>query len=242
MRIYSEQSLNLNFANIGSRNWNQKGNAQGKSPGMRSDSVMISPQGKSSGMLTNLLRQKELIQECRESVMKRALEKQEQGISVNIQEQLKEYDAQLDAVEEQIAKELTRQFEEELEKDKENTYQNPRKITEQEAENERMAKVSELTGSLEHVATVEDVKDSVDGQIRVLKSELKLDGPRATDAKRKKVTELESKSDDLANMIAKRTGEITEEQNREAKEIKIVEEEEKQTDIPGRIDDTDRDE
>ncbi len=247
MRIYGGRNLNLGYAGIGNRNWNQGKNACGVNGGARNDSAQISPQGKASGMLTNLFRQKELIEECRQSVLKRAMEKQEQGISVNIQEQLKEYDAQLEAVEEQIAKELTRQFEKELEKEEKNTYENPRTVTRQEAENERMTKVAELTNSLDQIGQMTDVKDHLDGQIRVTKAELKTDEERlvATDEKRKRLSEMESKSEDLAVMIAEKSGKVIEEQSSDRQEKVRIEpdaEEEKETRIPGRSTEEDTEE
>ncbi|MEY8282214.1 hypothetical protein AALA13_00060 [Lachnospiraceae bacterium 50-23] len=236
MRIYSSQNVNLGYAGIGNQNFNGGNHTQGANNGARNDQAVISPQGKSSSMLNMLMQQKELIQESKNAVIKDAMEKMENGYSVNIQEKLEEYEEQLDAVDEQIAKEMARQMEEDVEKTGENTYENPRKVTEQQAQNEKMAKVAALSGSVEQLETMDSVKDRVDGTIRSLKAEIKSDGGRTTDGKRKLVAELESRSEDLAGKIYEKAGaiQVSAEKPSDIRNTEIVEEKE-ENELPGRL-------
>lgn len=238
MRIYNSQNVNLGYAGISNPDFNRGGNATpGANNGIRNDQAVISPKGKSSNMLKTLLQQKELIQENKNAVIKDAMEKLENGYSVNIQEKLEEYEEQLDAVDEQIAKELARQMEEEVEEAGENTYENPRKVTEQEAQNEKMAKVTELSGSIEQMETMESVKNRLDGMVSSLKAEIKSDGGKATDGKRRLVSELESRSEDLSDTIYAKAGEVqvSAQEAFDVRNTEIVKEDEEGNEIPGRL-------
>lgn len=238
MRIYSSQNVNLIQANIGNQNFNRGNHGQGINMGVRNDQAVISLQRKSSNLLKNLLQQKELIQESKNAVIKDAMEKIEDGYSVNIQERLKEYEAQLDAVDEQIAKEMARQMEQEVEEVKDNTYENPRKVTEQEAQNEKLAQLTELSSSSEQLDTMSAVKDRIDGTVNVLKAEIKTDGGKTTDGKRKQLAELERRAEDLAENIYEKAGavQVSAKEAFDVRNTEIVkEEEEEHTTVPGRL-------
>lgn len=237
MRIYNHQSINIGYAGIGNQSFNRGGQTQGINSGARNDLAVISPKGKSSNMLKTLLQQKELIQESKNAVIKDAMEKLEDGYSVNIQEKLEEYEAQLDAVDEQIAKELARQMEQEVEEAGENTYENPRKVTEQQAQSEKMAKVTELSNSVEQLDTMESIKDKIDGTVRSLKAEMKSDGGRTTDGKRKMVAELESRSEELSETIYEKAGavQVSAQEAFDVRNTEIVKDDEEGNEIPGRL-------
>lgn len=166
--------------------------------GTRKDSVSLSPNGKAMSLIDNLMKQKERIQEQKSELKASAIDS-EGGLG-SISEQLESYDEQLKSLDEQIATARTDQFvDNDTKKMENNTYKKPEPKTKEEALNAKMTNIIESANSVENAETISSVKATTDGEIGVLKQEIKLDGGRniVSEAKLEKLAELETKSNDL---------------------------------------------
>ena len=94
MRIYTGQTASLFQAAAmnQSLNRNRADQTKGQQAGtlMRGDIALISPQGKASSLLANLMNQKELVQSSKESLITRILDEEDGGSPAGLQEQLEE--------------------------------------------------------------------------------------------------------------------------------------------------------
>lgn len=174
MRIYAGQTAEIFQAGVLNPAMNQKqGETALQTGGMiRSDSAVISQQGKSANLLANLMCQKELLQMNKDSLMKGALDEERGTVSSGLQEQLEEYEKQLEELDNQIAAEIAKQAENEPEQS--HTYQKPQNKTAEESLDESAAKLTELAVSLDKTQTTEQVRIRREGDKQVCKSEMEL--------------------------------------------------------------------
>lgn len=185
----------------------------------RRDLAVISLQGKQSSLIDTLMKQKMSIMEQKDSLISST---KKDGKSMDsIQSQLESYEKQLKDIDQQISEAMTKEMEKQAEKSRK---EDNKPKTKQEIENERLANVMDLSQGLEKAETVESVKTRVDGEARVLKSEIALDTMRgaskeAIEKKENKLSDLEKKSaellSDMGEIIAD-TAEKAEEQNEAA--------------------------
>ena len=126
--------------------------------GVRTDQTILSPQGKSSGLLASLMNQKELIQMNKESLIKRELG--EDGIKTgNFSKQLEEYEKQLEELDEQIAREMAKQAQ--GEKEEGTIYKDPRDADSEKAPEEHIMELStEDSAAMEKAQTLEDARET----------------------------------------------------------------------------------
>lgn len=126
--------------------------------GVRTDQTILSPQGKSSGLLASLMNQKELIQMNKESLIKRELG--EDGIKTgNFSKQLEEYEKQLEELDEQIAREMAKQAQ--GEKEEGTIYKDPRDADFEKTPEERIMELStEDSAAMEKAQTLEDARET----------------------------------------------------------------------------------
>ncbi len=126
--------------------------------GVRTDQTILSPQGKSSGLLASLMNQKELIQMNKESLIKRELG--EDGIKTgNFSKQLEEYEKQLKELDEQIAREMAKQAQ--GEKEEGTIYKDPRDADFEKTPEERIMELStEDSAAMEKAQTLEDARET----------------------------------------------------------------------------------
>ena len=173
------------------------------------DSVTISPQGKAKNFLENLMKQKMNITEQRKSLISRALEKGDTMDS--IKSQLEAYDDQLKNIDNQIAEMMTKEMKKQAEKVKEQ-YDNNKPKTEEEVENQRLTAVSALSIDLRQAKAINAVKMKIDGESRVLKSEIKIDKGRGLSVKAKedKLVDMKQKSSNLISKITDKLADISE--------------------------------
>lgn len=179
----------------------------------RKDLVMISPQGKQGSLIESLMKQKMSIMEQKDSLVSSA---KKGGKSMeSIQSQLEAYEKQLKDVEGQISQAMAK----EMEKQAGKTKKGDEPKTEQEIENERLANVMDLSQGLQKAEAVSSVKARVDGEARILKSEIELDkmhGPseelskEIIKRKESQLADLEQKSNELLSDIGEVTGEAAE--------------------------------
>lgn len=126
--------------------------------GVRTDQTILSPQGKSSGLLASLMNQKELIQMNKESLIKRELG--EDGIKTgNFSKQLEEYEKQLEELDEQIAREMAKQAQ--GEKEEGTIYKDPRDADSEKTPEEHIMELStEDSAAMEKAQTLEDARET----------------------------------------------------------------------------------
>ena len=178
----------------------------------RKDMAIISSQGKRESLIETLMKQKMNIMEQKDSLISSA--KKEGKSMESIKSQLEVYEKQLKDIEDQISKAMTKEMEKQAEKKKKDEPK-----TEQEIENERLANVMDLSLGLQKAEMVSAVKARVDGEARVLKSEIELDKLHdpSEDTSKELITEkesqladLEQKSNELFSDIGEIIGETTE--------------------------------
>ncbi len=194
----------------------------------RKDLVFLSPQGKQSSLVESLMNQKMSILEQKDSLISSA---KEDGRSMeSIKSQLEAYEKQLKDVDQQISQAMAKEMEKQTEKGKPKAT--PK--TKQEIENERLANVVNMSQGLKEAKTVESVKTRVDGEARVLKSEIELDRIYGNDLesskemiakKEMKLSELEQKSAELVSDIGEIVAETTDKVNEQNETAASKEEE-----------------
>lgn len=188
----------------------------------RQDLAIISPQGKQGSLIDTLMKQKMSILEQKDSLISSA---QKDGKSMeSIRSQLEAYEKQLKDVDQQISQAMAKEMEKQAEKGKKDD--GPK--TRQEIENERLANVTDMSQGLERAEVAASVKRRVDGEARVLKSEIELDmayakgseaSKEAISQKEEKLSDLEQRSAELLSdfgEIAADTAEKAKEQNEAA--------------------------
>lgn len=178
----------------------------------RKDMAFISTQGKRESLIETLMKQKMDIMEQKDSLISSA---KKEGKSVeSIRSQLEVYEKQLKDIEDQISKAMTREMEKQAEKKKKDEPK-----TEQEIENERLANVMDLSLGLQKAEMVSSVKARVDGEARILKSEIELDklhdpseetSKETITEKEGQLADLERKSNELLSDIGEIIGETVE--------------------------------
>lgn len=189
MKIYASQQAGLFQMREMNPAMNQRQIVQGAGAqaARRGDTAVISPNGKSSGVLANLMNQKELIQMNKESLVKKALDEETGTASSGFQEQLEEYEEQLEELDKQIASEMAKQAESEEESGK--IYQNPKKTNSGESIEDSAVKLTEMAVEMDKAQTSEQIRNRREGEKKVCESEIEL----GSEAAKRRLTELEEK-------------------------------------------------
>lgn len=188
----------------------------------RRDLAIISPQGKQGSLIESLMKQKMSIMEQKDSLISSA--KKDGKSMESIKSQLEAYEKQLKDVDSQISQAMAKEMEKEAGK----TKKGDEPKTEQEMENERLANVMDLSQKLQKAEAASSVKARVDGEARVLKSEIELDklhdpseetSKELIKGKESQLADLEQKSNELLSDFGEIIGETAkkaEEQNEAA--------------------------
>ncbi len=189
----------------------------GMAESVQRDRVMISPQGRKNRMMDMLMRQKADILERKESLINSV--KKEGSSMEAVKSQLESLDEQLDGIERQLAEAMAKEMEKQTDKMKDNGASRPK--TKEEAQNQRLADITKLSGSLKQAETVDSVKARMDGDARVLKSEIELDrmhqegmqdvSNKAIARKEAELAKMHESSVKLAASLGEMLGEMTEE-------------------------------
>ena len=200
MRIYTGQTNNLFQAAAINRsvNRNRPGGEKQAEGNMRMDMAFISPQGKSSSILANLMSQKELIQSNKEYLLTKALDDEDTGGAAGLQEQLEDYEKQLDSINGQIAAEMAKQTEsggtqeaagEKPQADKTRTDQASEGNV-PASDEETIAGLTKLSAELEKTQAAEQAQVRRAGEKRVCEAEIEL-GSTAAVRKLDKINAME---------------------------------------------------
>ena len=136
-----------------------------------------------------------------------------------VKSQLESLDEQLDGIERQLAEAMAKEMEKQTDKMKDNGASRPK--TKEEAQIQRLADITKLSGSLKQAETVDSVKARMDGDARVLKSEIELDrmhqegmqdvSNKAIAKKEAELAKMHESSVKLAASLGEMLGEMTEE-------------------------------
>lgn len=186
----------------------------------RRDVFILSPQNGAHNLLNNLMKLKSEVTDRKNALLKTV---REGGSIEAVKSQLDFYDEQLENIDEQIAEAMARESEKQTEKNKKQTEHTELK-TREEILDKRMADITALSNDIEHVQIMDSAKTAIDGRIRVLKSELKLDHGHSadpSDGKMENIKELEKRSKKLDSEIGKQLIEIADEESETTKPEKV---------------------
>ena len=203
MRINFNQTnrcLQTGLANPGLKK-NVSVNEQIPATVMRSDTAVLSPQGKAASRLANLMSQKEMLQMNKDSLLKRTLDDASGAGSAGIKEQLEEYDEQLDTLNEQIAAEMAKQTGKTNETDeKGSTYQKPQNTPSSETLEDSIVRLTELSADLVQAKISDQANVRREGEKNVCKAEIK-QGSTAAKRKLEKINQMERYTGTFAPML-----------------------------------------
>ncbi|MEG3006858.1 MAG: hypothetical protein RR806_05245 [Oscillospiraceae bacterium] len=171
--------LNFNRVNqsllnkIENKNENKSGKSQ------RRDVVTITAQGKANNLMDRLMKQRVKITEQKNELITSTIEKG--GSMDSIKSQLESYEEQMKNIDKQITDMMT----EEMEKQIKNPYKQEEKEpkTEQDIQNERLEGVASLAANFKQAKATNYIKNRIDGDARVLKSEIETDKKRLGSSK-----------------------------------------------------------
>lgn len=193
MRIYAGQTTSFFPAAAinQSVNRNRMDHGQQALPAMRTDTALISPRGKASSLLANLMNQKEMLRSNKESLLTRMLDDEDGNSMAGLQEQLEEYEKQLEEIDEQIASEMAKQNE--SAKEQGSAGQKPQKTEETgtpASDGGTIAKLTKLSADLEKTQTADQARVRREGEKRVCEAEIEL-GSEAAKRKLDQINETE---------------------------------------------------
>lgn len=227
MRVnLSAVQLNSIFKNAhitGQNNVKQKGIAQQP----KQDKVSISINGKNSNKIEGLQKQKQAIMQRKSEIRAKAMEEGKSAQEIN--SLLECYDMEIKNIDAQIARV---QAEETEEATTPKQYHKNALKTKQEAEKQKMADLTKLSVNAEQVDTIYSVKKNIDGDAKVLESEIQLDksrnaGSDLIENKEDKLIKLQTQSEKLMRDIGKKLEE-TQENKYDDSNINVEEEKEQQ--------------
>nr|WP_304968538.1 hypothetical protein [uncultured Dubosiella sp.] len=212
---YGSQYSSISF--LGKQKVENAGQTNAKNQGVVGltgdrDRVMISPLGQDNSQIKSLMGQKQFLLERKNKLIHCALENG--GDRTSIQSLLDSYEEQLKELEEQISQEMFRQNGEAMEKSQESRGKEEPK-TKEEMEQERMADLVELSSGMARARTVQASKNQVEGEARVLESEIKMDRGRTGDTeaigeKEERLAQLQQKAAELTGEAAEISGDVAE--------------------------------
>lgn len=199
------QTSKINIASINRSAHQKYQEIYGKSKEReRTDDVRISPAGKKQSMLKQLMDQKQMIMEQKQSMLNSDLA----NGSDSMNEKLKEYEKQLKAIDDQIAQIQADESDESESDSNEKTgyiYKEPK--SKEKAQSEQLSEITKLSSGMSQAKVISSTKDFIDGKINLLKSEIKY-GYGNTEQKIEDAARLQSRSDQLAAQTSEKIGEI----------------------------------
>lgn len=209
------------------RKFNQNaGNGEKKGVFFRSDIAMISQKGKAMSAVERLMKQKDFIKECKDSLLEQMADKESGYCSADIAKKIEEYEKQIDAIDEEIAKELAKPTDKSDERRENNIYKGKQPLTKQELNNKRLAELTEMSAELDQSERIDSVKNRLEGEKNVLEAELKSGD---SERKRQRIAEIDERTVELTKETFAGIGKmISESEDKEiaAKEEGNVDEEE----------------
>lgn len=129
--LFHAEAINRKF------NQNTGNEEEKKGVLIRSDVAMISQKGKAMSVVERLMKQKDFIRECKDSLLEQMADKESGYCSAEIAKKMEEYEKQLDSIDEEIAKELAKSTDESDELRENNMYKRKQPLTKQKLMRER---------------------------------------------------------------------------------------------------------
>lgn len=168
------------------------------------DKLTLSPAGKHQSMIQQLMKQKEFLQDRKQSVLATASENGSGSM-----DQVKEYEKQMEAIDQQIAELQSEEVSDSVTDSKDSAgqiYEKP--VTKEEAEAGRLNTLTQLASTVDRAQVLADVKDHLNGRIRGLNAEIKT-GNGNMEVKMEAVSNLEERIGDIDSQIAEHLGAST---------------------------------
>lgn len=216
MKITGYQTMNASFFGTGmfgnTRQTKSEHRGNSNLPGDR-DTVTISLFGQNgSSRIKNLMEQKQSLLERKNQWVNYALENDQDLTSIH--DMLDSYEEQLNELEQQISQEMAKQNSGQPEKAP-SSKKNDEPKTKQEIEQERISNLVDLSSGMSQVRAVQSSQTQIEGEARVLESEIKMDKGRTGDTeiiakKEEKLAQLQQKAAELTANVVKISGEINE--------------------------------
>lgn len=202
--LFNVDAINCKF------NRNTK-NDEEESVFLRNDIATISPKGKAMNTIERLMKQKDFIIECKDSLLEKMSNDENGYCSADITKKIEEYEKQLDSLDEQIAKEMAKQTDETEKEDSGSIYKKNQSLTKQEVNNKKMADISKMSTELGKSEVINSVENRLEGEKGVLKAELKSGD---SEIKRQRIEEIDNRTAELSKDIGEtlvRVNEISKE-------------------------------
>lgn len=198
----------------------QNGNQEDASSSIRMDSVLLSRQGKKQSLIQQLMTQKQLIQENKNSLIKNGAE--DGQIDKN---KLEEYEKQLEMIDEQIAQAMADEATENSEND--DNSDSKKEMTKEEYEAQKMTDMISISTGMEKAQGMMSTKDRLDQEAAIKESELENDQylSGSPQWKLERIAEIKSRSAKLMEEAGENMSETLEIIDRQ-QQIQIVDEEE----------------
>lgn len=165
------------------------------------DNVTISSTGKNQSMIQQLMDQKQLLQERKQSLLASASEDGSDNL-----DQVKEYEEQMNAIDEQIATLQSEETTDSAEDSDDTTgqiYEKPK--TQEEVTAQQLSDITSLAFGADQAEVLSNVKNQLEGKIQVLNAEINT-GNGNTQAKLEAVSSLGQRVDDIGSQIAQKLG------------------------------------
>ncbi len=175
MKINHCQNSMLSFSRFSASNSNQMLYDRTKDEEDR-DTVTISLFGQNNNSrIKNLMGQRQLLLEQKNELLHTTMENG--GDKQSIQDLLESYEEQLKELDQQISQEMIKQKEKQLTKE-ESSKEKEEAMTEEELEQKRVSNLLALSSGMSQMETAKSSKTQIEGEIRVLESEIELDKGR----------------------------------------------------------------
>ncbi len=162
---------------------------------LRRDIALVSQKGKAMSMVERLMKQKDFIRECKDSLIKQMADQESGYCSADLAKKVEEYEKQLDSIDDQIAEALAKQNDGTEQSKEKNTYNRSQQSTKQEWNNKKISELTEMSVKLNQSEITDSVKNRLEGEKNVLEAELKSGD---SERKRQRIAEIDDRTEKLA--------------------------------------------
>lgn len=185
------------------RKFNQNAGNEEEKNGVlfRSDVAVISQKGKAMSAVERLMKQKDFIRECKDSLLEQMADKESGYCSADVAKKIEEYEKQLDSIDKEIAKELAKPIGESDELRENSMYKREQPLTKQELDNKKMAELTEMSAKLDQSEVMDSAKNRLEGEKAVLEAELKSGD---SERKRQRIAEIDDRIVEMRNIEAQK--------------------------------------